>query len=327
MRQRRKNIILQPIKWLLLVMIVGAGSIAGMSALGLIQLNSDKMLENVMFWKTKETDGKELSAEAAAIKRTEQAATPALTTASGSPSPAPSSAPLAVAAVSNSSPAPIQTAPAPGVQLLAQAQSTVPVNANERAWLDLVGLIKLEPGKLFSYNTWFAEQKAKTPEKKESELSHIAGMLYEAAIRSGMKVGERHAHLDIPSYASAGFDVEYLPDKKDLTFYNSLGFAVSVGVIYYGESPALMFNGIPSPAWMAPKITVNKEAFTPERMLLTDFTLIGRGEVVRNEGVPGLLVKVYSDAKNDGKSELLYKDFYAPRPVIIARGPTAEELK
>lgn len=189
-------------------------------------------------------------------------------------------------------------------------------------------MIKMEPGKLFSFNAWLTEaSKAMAPEKKEDELSHIASLLYETAVRVGMKVGERYPHLDIPAYASTGFDVDFQPGKKDLTLYNSLEYAVTVGVMYNGDSPVLTFNGTPNASWKAPKITVSKESFSPERVILTDYTLIGRGEVRRNEGALGSLVKVYADWKNDGKNELLSKDFYAPRPVVIARGPTADELK
>ncbi|MNY72437.1 hypothetical protein D3C86_2109960 [compost metagenome] len=60
---------------------------------------------------------------------------------------------------------------------------------------------------------------------------------------------------------------------------------------------------------------------------MTDFTLAGQSDAKRSEGQSGLLVKVFADEKNDGKNELIYKDFYAPRPIVIAKAPTAEELK
>ncbi len=167
----------------------------------------------------------------------------------------------------------------------------------------------------------------KTPDKLEHELSHIAGLIHEAAVRFGMKIGEREIHLDLPAYAQAGFDVDYQPGTKDLSFYNPFDFEVLVGVVYMGDVPILTFSGAPSATYKAPKITVTKEPFQQEKQILTDFTLVGRGEVRRSDGAPGQMVKVFVDAKNDGKNELAYKDFYAPKPVVIARGPSAEELK
>lgn len=332
MRQRRKNIILQPVKWVVLIGVVGTVTVYGLSATGFVQWNSDKNLQNLMFWKTTQ----EIAPVNVPVK-----ATPAVTAASAAPSASPSPTMTPIASLAPATPIPSSSPPAAtssrpnpantnatSFQLLSQVQSSVAVSPNEKAWLELASAIKLEPGKLFSYNTWFTEAlKSKIPEKKEDELSHIAGLLYEAVVRAGIQVGERVPHQDQPTYAASGFDVEFQPNKQDFTFYNSFDFPVTVGVIYSGETPTVTLNGSPTASWKAPKITVSKESFTPERLVLTDFTLVGKGEVRRSEGMAGTLVKVYGDMNHDGKTVLLAKDFYAPRPVVIARGPNPDELK
>ncbi|OCT14143.1 hypothetical protein A8709_25180 [Paenibacillus pectinilyticus] len=344
MRQRRKALILQPIKWILLLGVVGSGSVYGLSAAGFIEWKPEHQLESLMFWKTTSnhlTDGVALAAgvdkESAkpSVKPTPQAggtatATPTadvISTPASTATSAPTSTPAPTPASTSASLAGDKSATS-GLQLISQAQSIVPVSANEKAWLEKAGLIKLDPGKLFSYQAWLTEvSKAKMPEKKDEELSHMAGLLYEAAMRAGLHVGERYPHQDNPTYAAAGFDVDFQPEKQDLTFYNSLGVPITVGVIYNGESPVVTFNGKPKADWKAPKITVSKEVFAPENMVLTDFTLTGQGDVKRSEGQSGLLVKVFADEKNDGKNELIYKDFYAPHPIVIAKAPTPEDLK
>jgi hypothetical protein len=331
MRQRRKALILQPIKWILLLGVVGSGSVYGLSAAGFIEWNSEHKLESLMFWKTADhAPNKGIALAAGADKENAKASVkPASTTvptATATATAIPTSSPV-VKPVNTplSSPATNATT---GMQLLSQAQSIVPVNANEKAWLEQMGLIKLEAGKLFSLQAWLTEvSKGKVAEQKADEISHVASLLYEAALRSGMQVGERYAHQDNPSYAAAGFDVDFQTEKKDLTFYNSLAVPITVGVIYNGETPVVTFNGTPKADWKAPKITVSKEVFVPENVFVTDFTLAGQGDAKRSEGLPGLLVKVFADEKNDGKNELKYKDFYAPHPIVIAKAPTAEELK
>ena len=102
-----------------------------------------------------------------------------------------------------------------GLQVISQAQSIVAVNANEKAWLEQAGLIKLDPGKLFSYQAWLTEvSKGKVPEKKAEEFRMWQSLLYEAALRAGMQVGERYAHQDNPAYAPAGFDVDFQVSRK-----------------------------------------------------------------------------------------------------------------
>ncbi|CAN7585676.1 VanW family protein [Paenibacillus sp. LjRoot153] len=327
MRQRRRALILQPIKWILLLGVVGSGSVYGLSAAGFIEWNSEHKLESLMFWKDTDHASTKGTALAASVdkenaKPSVKPASTATATASASPTSVPASTPLSTPAATSA-----DKTSTSGMQVISQAQSIVAVSANEKGWLEQAGLIKIEPGKLFSYQAWLTEiSKGKVPEKKADELSHVASLLYEAALRAGMQVGERYTHQDNPAYAPAGFDVDFQGEQKDLTFNNSLGVPITVGVIYNGETPVVTFNGKPKAEWKAPKITVSKEVFAPESIVLTDFTLAGQGDK-RSEGQSGLLVKVFADEKNDGKNELIYKDYYAPHPIVIAKAPTAEELK
>lgn len=327
MRQRRRALILQPIKWILLLGVVGSGSVYGLSAAGFIEWNSEHKLESLMFWKDTDHASTKETALAAGVDK--ESAKPSVkpistptTTATASPTVVPASTPISTAATTS----PDKTLTS-GLQVISQAQSIVAVNANVKLWLEQAGQIKIESGKLFSFQAWLTEiSKSKVPEMKADELSHVASLLYEAALRAGMQVGERYPHRDNPAYAAAGFDVNFQSELKDLTFYNSIGVPITVGVIYNGETPVVTFNGKPKADWQAPKITVSKEVFTPENIVLTDFTLAGQGDK-RSEGQSGLLVKVFADEKNDGKNVLIYKDYYAPHPNVIAKAPTAEELK
>jgi hypothetical protein len=330
MRRKRRNITLRPLKWVFAILVAGCVAAAGLSAAGIVRWNAIAP-DDWMFWNTAK---KGAAAASHANSGNDKSREPGKENDAGAnrqPDKDGNSAPggnKPVQASPAAPPSPPQTAASSKGRLLAQAQSIVAVSANERSWLDQAGSIRLEKGQLFSYNTWFYERmKSKTLEMKGEELSHIAGLLYEAAIRSGMKVGERHPHQELPDYAASGFDVDFQPDKKDLTIYNPFDFAVTAAVVYNGDVPILTLSGTPPAAWKAPKIDVQKEAVKPDKIVLTDFALSGNGQVKQKDGKGGLLVKVFGEDGNGGKSELLYKDYYAPQPEVIARAPSADELK
>jgi hypothetical protein len=353
MRQKFKGSsdIKRPVKWLIPLLLVAVTSGYFLSESEFIQAKVIKdntgKLDKLMFWKqlgqppektTAAGLGKDKAPEAAQ-KAGSTAAPPATQAASAQTAPPPAqlappqsptaSPPAQTASGPAQTPAakPAADAAAGGKKLLAQAQSIVTVSTNEQLWLDLTSTIRFEKGKLFSYNAWINEMvKTKRQETKENELQHIAGLVYEAAVRGGLMIAERHTHLTIPDYAASGFDVDYQPNSKDLVIYNPYDFEMTVGVAGSGSTPILTLSGTPSSSWKAPKITVAKESFTQEKAIVTDYAM-GGGEARRSEGAPGLLVKVYTDAKLDGKNELVTKDFYAPSPVIIARAPSSEELK
>ncbi|MNP77191.1 hypothetical protein D3C76_1745610 [compost metagenome] len=59
---------------------------------------------------------------------------------------------------------------------------------------------------------------------------------------------------------------------------------------------------------------------------MVDFALgTGKGEAKRQEGKKGLLVQV--KAKEADIVRVVAKDYYAPLPTVVARGPTDEETK
>lgn len=303
MRQVRKRRTFRPVLGVLFFGGVLAASVSALSWAGWIHWNTDAVLSDFAFWSHKSTAPTDNRQSSGKETQTPQKGAGV---ASGTPN------------------APKKNGTD---QLLAQAQSLVPVKAGERAWLDQLGTVKLDPDTLFSLNAWIKEVlKNNKFETKEEELSHVAGLLYESALRTGLAVGERYPHQDLPDYAASGFDVFYSPDAKDLTIYNPFDFAVTAGVAYTGDVPIVYFAGTPTEKWKAPKIQVVKETFAPEKIVLSDFSLPA-GEVTRDNGKDGLLVKVYGDYLNNGQNVLIAKDFYAPHPQVIARAPSPEEAR
>lgn len=306
MRQKRRSGILRYMGWAL-GLIVGCGLVfTGLWRLGIIEIAQPAAFPA---WMSKET---------ASPKPTDAA------NASIQPSPAPTkdakSQPAAPSA------APDTGKSAAGDQLLVQSTNTATVSDGAKAWLDELAKVTLKPNELFSLDAWVKNTVVSAKlELKQDEISQIAGLLYETALRAGLTIGERHIHQELPAYATAGYDVAY-QDGKDLTLFNPNKFTMQVGVALSGSYPIVYLKGSPDAKWTPVSLEVVQEPFQAEKVELVDFNLgAGKGETTQQEGKPGLLVQV--KAKEGDIVHVVAKDYYAPLPKVVARGPTAEEMK
>jgi hypothetical protein len=207
-----------------------------------------------------------------------------------------------------------------------QIQGIGSMNDLEKALIMKVDAMKLESGKLFSLGNWVTQiSKDNNLKVKDEEIAKLGGMLFEVCVRLGLEVGERYIHQDLPDYASPGFDVDFQMNKKDFTFYNPYDFSIQLQAKFQSNVPIIVASATPAAKWFQPTITIVKETFVPDKIIVTDFQVTG--EVTKDVGEIGQMVKIYGDYKEKGIKELHHKDFYAPHPVIVARPSTAEELK
>jgi hypothetical protein len=206
-----------------------------------------------------------------------------------------------------------------------EIQSIGTTNDLQKALIMKADNIQIEPGKLFSLANWVKQISNDNNLKvKDEEISKLGGILFEVCVRLGLEVGERYIHQDLPEYASPGFDVDFQVNKKDFTFYNPYDFSFQLHVKFEGSVPVIVASATPSAKWFLPTIAVVKEIFAPEKIVIEDSKVIG--EIIKDSGKTGQMVRVYGDYKEKGIKELHHKDFYAPHPVVVARALKAEEL-
>jgi hypothetical protein len=172
--------------------------------------------------------------------------------------------------------------------------------------------VAIGSGKLFSFRKW-ADDAAKdvSPDNREQ----LASLLYEAALKVGLEVGERGVHAKLPAGVNPGFDVSLPTQTSDLKLYNPNKFDVAWSFQLVNGKPAVAISGNPDTDWKAPAITVKRENFAQSSVELIDFSKTASNA----PGYPGALIKVYVGDK------LAYKDFYEPEAAIMLRYPTAEE--
>lgn len=215
-----------------------------------------------------------------------------------------------------------------GDGLLVQSTNTAFLTEGAKKWLNELAKVSLQPQELFSLDEWVKSTAEKEKlDKQQEDISHIAGLLYEAALRGGLSIGERHTHQDLPAYASPGFDVVYQENTRNLTLSNPYSFAMQIGAVTADHTPpAVYFKGSPDGKWAPVNLEVAVEPVQPEKVEMVDFTLgAGKGETLRREGKKGMLILV--KAKEGELTRVITKDYYAPLDAVVARGPTAEELK
>lgn len=217
---------------------------------------------------------------------------------------------------------------AAGDGLLGQSTNTAQVTEAAKKWLIELAKVSLQPHEFFSLDEWVkSTAEIAKLEKPQEDLSHIASLLYEAALRGGMSIGERHTHGELPAYAMPGFDVAYRENAKNLTLSNPFDFPVQLGTVTTEQTPpAVYFKGSPNAKWAPVKLEVAVEPVQADKVEMVDFSLgIGKGETIRQEEKKGMLVLV--KAKEADITRVVAKDYYAPTAAVVARGPTAEELK
>lgn len=210
-----------------------------------------------------------------------------------------------------------------GMISLGQARSTTdtPVHL-----LEAMDGIELRGESLFSAQEWLAQAPDAVQAASDLQLSLALSVFYEAAVRAGLEIGERKIHEEWDQRFKPGFDIDFSVDGADLQVYNPNGFAMLFQVSRDGDQLVASWIGEPSEDWAAPTVNLTTETIAPEELLIIDHKLTSGQRLTKELGKPGQLVKVFRQQPGEGQPDLFMKDFYAPLPIVIHRGPTHEEL-
>jgi hypothetical protein len=203
---------------------------------------------------------------------------------------------------------------------IVQVKGNSKINAQAKSFFDKINSLELKPQKQFSYNEWFATVKAElasTPE--ESTYSYLAALLYEAAVKSGFQVGERHLHQQLPAYASPGFDVFVIPESNGLSLFNPKEFIVLVQMTYADDFPVISLSALPEAGWKPVDSQIKQTKYAQEQVDISDQSLAVGTQEIKDPGKEGMLVEVTVGG------QMLSKDFYLPLPIIVGHGPVPKD--
>lgn len=221
-----------------------------------------------------------------------------------------------------STPAPIQNVSVVEVTPIIQVKGSKKLDPLAVSFFGKINKIELQPQKQFSYNEWFGKVKDQLESApKEDIYSYLAALLYEATVKSGFQVGERHLHQLLPSYTAPGFDVFVTPASNGLTLYNPKEFSVVVSISYSDDFPILTLSTDPKAAWKSDESQIKMTKYAPEKVEIADQSLAKGSQITKIPGKEGLLLEVSIGG------QLLSKDFYLPIPTVIASGPVPVEVQ
>lgn len=230
--------------------------------------------------------------------------------------------------------------------LFAEQKQTVNISTPDKltnlkkAMQSLNGSVLL-PGEKFSFNakagpfsfdngyipvkTGFREPD--NPDGLAGGASQLASALYAAAVKSGLPVIERHAHLYVVDYAPPGLDAFVDGKEMDLRFVNNEKYPIYIHAEMKNNELRLALFGSKKAKKEVTLEVKEQKKLSPDTIVRSDPSLNTGQERIISQGTDGLRVKVYVTRKNaEGalKRELLSDDYYRPIPNIIASGPGKE---
>ncbi len=174
---------------------------------------------------------------------------------------------------------------------------------------------RLAPGKVFSFNetvgegspaNGFSQGRALYMDEIRMEpgggLCQVSSTLFNALLRAGFRVVERHRHYQPVSYVPLGLDATIKYGKKDLRVLNPHN--QTMGIVTYMNEKSLVIKITGDR-----KLKYTYRIYTEEEDLEIPFT--ENRDAIRN----GLVVYVYRKKFRENRfveSFLIHKDFYPP---------------
>ena len=228
------------------------------------------------------------------------------------------------------------------IALLGQFDIPLRSDPNERTNILLsanaVNDVEVDPGQVFSFNGVVGER---TPERGYQDgwmfdqgklvrgtgggICLVATGLYNAALRAGMGVVERHPHSGLVSYAPPGCDAGVVYGVEDMKFQNTTDFPLMVKSQAADDHITLQLFGHTLPP--GEEVIVKPTAFTPlpaPTLQTIDPTLQPGQSVVDQKPRAGFDVTVtrfWTKHHQVIRQEIIAQERRAPRPKLVRIAP------
>ena len=190
----------------------------------------------------------------------------------------------------------------------------------------------LTPASIFSFNQVVGEASAKDGFKEApiivngqfvmgagGGICQVSSTLYNAALKAGLTIVERHNHGLPVAYLPPGLDATVAYDYLDLKFKNNLQTNLLIHSNIADNRLNVFLFGDPKEVQEIKIITRNQKSIPPPVHFRNSKDKPASYREKIQEGKPGISVEVYRIIYNRGKEierELLSKDLYSPVPEI-----------
>ena len=156
-------------------------------------------------------------------------------------------------------------------------------------------------------------------------LCQVSTTLYNAALKSGLEIMERHNHTLPVSYVGLGRDAAVAYDYLDLKMQNALEQPIIIKAHKLDTKFKIDLYG--GPIKEIEIITTNKKEISPSIKFESDSKIEKGDSIMIQEGTPGYEVttwRIYYKNNQEEKREKISVDIYHPQPTIYKVAP--EEL-
>ena len=214
-------------------------------------------------------------------------------------------------------------------------------NNNLRLACEAINGSYLAPGESFSFNLTTgnrteekgykpagAYQNGVTVQEPGGGVCQVASTLYNAAIRAGLKVTERHNHTYEPSYVTPGEDatVSYDGyDGPDLAFVNNTKAGIVIRASYADQTVMCSIIGIPI-LGAGEEVRLHSTKIETSDLIVQyveDPTLPAGEQAIKSNGSKGSRWETYIQRTKNGQvvsDDLLHTSQYAGHPQVIRVG-------
>ncbi|WP_135553313.1 VanW family protein [Paenibacillus cymbidii] len=201
-----------------------------------------------------------------------------------------------------------------------QVKGAFKLEARGKVLADKLNQVEWKAAKRFALLEWMKSLQLQPADQPDADtLSYLASLLYEAAVRLNLQIGDRSLHLQLPAYVSPGFDVYAATGASELSLYNPREFGLKLQLTTDNDVPVLTVLAPEQASWKPAAVIVKQTTYAAEQADVVDRTLPDGGAAPRSDGRDGLLVEVIADGKP------VSRDFYLPVPAIVGHGQSPEK--
>jgi len=196
------------------------------------------------------------------------------------------------------------------------------------------------PGETFSYNQTLGERtiaegyrealgyaEGKVENTLGGGICQISSTLYDAAVYANLDIVERHNHMFLTSYTTAGKDATVVYGALDFKFKNTRKYPVMIKASVSNGIAKIDIYGVKEDVEYEVEISTTVLNYVPYKVTYEDTTALPAGkQIVIQNGMNGCNSITYRILKLNGQqvsSTVLSRDTYDPMNKIIQRGVAA----
>ncbi len=216
--------------------------------------------------------------------------------------------------------------------------SNIPRTTNLKLAMDKLNGVIVASGETFSYNKTLGKRTAESGYKEAGGyaggkvvqtlaggICQISSTLYDAVVYANLDIVERHNHMFLAGYVSAGKDATVVYGSLDFQFKNTRKYPVMIKTNIGNGIAKISIYGIKEEVEYDVDIVTNVLSYTPFKVIYENDNSLAAGEQrVSQSGMNGCKSITYKILKLNGNEvsrSVLSSDSYDPMDKIIKVGP------